>query len=708
MSAKNEIDKILTETTNYTSFESQLLFNDIYTVNYYGIELIYNKNFPEYFLLDKLIKQCKMKQALEKFKFLFTSKLSPLRELLKQENLNINNTCIYEIAKENNNAKYRYCTSKIFWAVLFWNDIELFTTTFFKRLFNIDLFTDLIEYKIFKNNKIHNKKLINVKTIVDIDSMINFNDFVNNFRLKTDIFNCNRIKIKDEPYLSILEKIKVNFNKNSEEYKRNGKRQLFVNINVCFLCLAIKEKLVFWYYIYDNFNIEKFNILRNYKHENNKSTVELIKTNNIDSITPEQKEEFLNADKDIDLRRLLTNKLNDNFGICEMENFKILFHLKTSYIHARYLAKQVNQTKATHLYRYFQDEKTAETIVEFNKKKGCSNFGLTDENDKKLDLVSIDEQLKNNVAYFELINVENEFKGYYFHPEFFVDFITWFDRKLGLKYNEFLTTEIYCLSLENKTILEEQQKLIEEIRKENEALKQKLIQYDSLKDSIKIKQLPNGKYHLSAKSYNQVKTNNSDVIEDLENVKKFNEYIYNNISKNEYDFIKTTDKKHFYTITNIEKVKDLIISLAEEYNKIYDSKDNFKFNEAEYNKRLENYNKTNSPKSKGFLFESLMSKKYNANLWKDKSDEFVKKFNVPNEDVGIDLIDEKNKIVYQCKYVKTICLSEQLKRTLNIFEKIKSIDDSYKLVLLCSNESNLSKTIEMLYKNNIIKENIEF
>lgn len=796
--------------------KSDSLCENLRKTSFYGVPIIYPIEFPTFFSLDSFLEVCKSKQAKEKFKCVFTSSLSLYREILEKDGLNVENSCRFLQYQKSNNAKFRFCDSRLFWPLLAWSDDVLFVNSMFKYLFDIDLKHDFITFKNIEHKSVHTAKVLGISCKIDTDSTVNINEFTQNFRKNVGIENTNRIKLTQKPYNEIINEMSGNFNKPLFTYKSTGKSQVFYAFNVLLYALAYKEKFAFWLFLEEFFFREDYNIEKNkvfgeaneskgvdenlfeervfngynltfhsetgyfsfhslakalgivdnhvvdrFKNpmyqtalREAESTIEFVPSKNVNynadlalhrayfterrnkenagiylhpncfnfaldiltrgprgaKITTQvQKEAFLEADKLIDLRRLLTEKLNDDFGICEMDvglefKLKILFHLKTSFIHARFVGKQINETKASNVDRWLKSEDTYDFIKEMRGSDGRGGDEATEESEN-LDLFSIPKQIEKNKAYFQLSRVENKFKGYYFDPEFFGYFLIWLSKTVGYKYMRLLMLEIYKLNLEGKTFSKVMQKKVQSLEtkiKDYEAkikeLNDKLLRYDALSGSIKIKRMKGGDYKTTAKTYNQVQTKFDTVIRNVENVKQMNQYIYNHIKAHPQSFIQARKELNRFDVYDEEKARDYILSIINK--SVQTPVKKFSFNEAEYERRLSNFRKSNnSPRSKGFLFESIMSRKYKANLWQDKSEDFILNFGLPNEDCGIDLVDEENKICYQCKHVKSLPLTNALSRTLELFSKVKKIDTEYKLVLICRSDSVVSKNVKERYED---------
>lgn len=120
-----------------------------------------------------------------------------------------------------------------------------------------------------------------------------------------------------------------------------------------------------------------------------------------------------------------------------------------------------------------------------------------------------------------------------------------------------------------------------------------------------------------------------------------------------------------------------------------------------------------SAQTYGFLFESEMSRKYSAFLYKDIPKYILIDFGLNHKDTGIDLVDLKNKILYQCKCYTTtkLTLTDSLKRSLKMLKKFQSIDPDYQLKFLFNegidvDQEVLDLHIPILYEQTTLEETL--
>lgn len=153
---------------------------------------------------------------------------------------------------------------------------------------------------------------------------------------------------------------------------------------------------------------------------------------------------------EFNLNNSITKKLNDNFALVSHLDMKIMIEIKTGYAHAKSTALKINPEKMKHIDRFMNMQDTIEFIKDL-------------ENDIK------------SKSFINLTNVENNFKGYYFHPDLFVYFIMWLDKKRAIKYIRLINIIGQASALRHKTldyvILRENERLQKHIH-ELEELKQ--------------------------------------------------------------------------------------------------------------------------------------------------------------------------------------------------------------------------------------------
>lgn len=94
----------------------------------------------------------------------------------------------------------------------------------------------------------------------------------------------------------------------------------------------------------------------------------------------------------------------------------------------------------------------------------------------------------------------------------------------------------------------------------------------------------------------------------------------------------------------------------------------------------------------GKLFEYQCVYTLQLILWKNISPEFLITYGLGNNDIGVDLIDINNKILYQCKhFTKTYCGEHNVKTFNNIYKHFHDIDEEWIQILLVSEKTKITK-----------------
>ena len=104
--------------------------------------------------------------------------------------------------------------------------------------------------------------------------------------------------------------------------------------------------------------------------------------------------------------------------------------------------------------------------------------------------------------------------------------------------------------------------------------------------------------------------------------------------------------------------------------------------------------------AKGKIFEYECAKALNATLWKNVSSQFLIDNNFTKQDIGIDLLDKKNKIVYQCKNYNKPVKKENI--TTFLLRKDKLPDYTFKLILPLNGCECSAQVLRLIGKDNII------
>ena len=415
--------------------------------------------------------------------------------------------------------------------------------------------------------------------------------------------------------------------------------------------------------------------------------------------------------------------INDKFAKTTHDGLEILFYRPLSYIHIQRVAKSLSRNNV-HIGRWLKSESTIALINSIKKSlnSDCKNQGTN-----SVTLKSEHVETKNQVAnlgslksehvetknqipiYIKITtDVENKFRGYYFHPNLFLACVCWIDPSKFNEYLDFINNKLQIATFEEKTLKEyaeeDKKKLINYYESQLQAKESEIkdlqvaVEYQaniidkhekraiSRSGSVMITRkendpAANGETTIHLYHANYVQTprskSNSKVIP-VSDVRRTSEFIKlearRSKSLTKYGNNKFSEKDY-------EEIEQ-IIELSESIDDIQIDH----FPDPSIDEDLENikriYNKSNSSSSRGKFFELQICKKFNLVQDKNKPPAFIKKFGLDSSDKGIDAYDFDRKIAYQMKSVKTINLNSQIHNFFNNLAKIKTIDRDWSGVLV--------------------------
>lgn len=456
----------------------------------------------------------------------------------------------------------------------------------------------------------------------------------------------------------------------------------------------INPKLIYFLLNYLNF-IEFRKYLNNF-YKDREELNELIEMNDLEMTYT------------INLNNSITRRCkNKRFAFANHGDIEVKFDIETSYIHAKTTGNLINVDKSNAIYTFFQNNDTKEFISELEKQITKSDS-------------------KNIKSHYNLNNVEIENRGYYLHPDLFLFYVIWLDKRFAIKYMKLLNIIFQRNYLENKKIddilREEMNKLRETIKRKNE----QLLEYEEL---FKVQE-------------NTINEQENTIVEQMQTIENLNKTILklnvlkgsfkvsmlseNEIILQQEKYKLLQDKRTLLlkeTITDDECLKR-IKSAVKYYNppfirqicnnryKIFDVDKTLEFIDMilddkyvletvlddKFYIEYKNIKENNDLMINGKKFEYVCAYTKCAILWKNIPYFYLNKFNLDNRDIGVDLMDPKCKILYQCKHYtsKTLTMNDLLtfERTVNIF---KTIDSEWKGIILLSNES---KEVDDSVKNN--------
>lgn len=301
---------------------------------------------------------------------------------------------------------------------------------------------------------------------------------------------------------------------------------------------------------------------------------------------------------------------------------------------------------------------------------------------------NIIKQLKLHPCYFDLNKgCPREIIGRYVYPDLCVYVLTWISKRTGVKFSNIFTRMNPELTKNNEYIskledeINELDKQIKELETKKINLESKLIETNSLNGSLKLS-FSNNELKIHHENYNQVQGFKDFVIQNIFDSKSKRDKIYYFVKEHRSNVLEIGRNRNHYIIKHGFD-KEHIINHVQTI-LIFKPFEPFQFNINEYILRLTRYKIDKSIQSYGFLFESEMSRKYNAFLYKDIPKHILIDFGLTHKDTGIDLVDLKNKILYQCKCYTTtkLSISDSIQRSLKMLKKFQSIDPDYQLKFL--------------------------
>ena len=368
-------------------------------------------------------------------------------------------------------------------------------------------------------------------------------------------------------------------------------------------------------------------------------------------------------------------------------------------------------------------------------------------------------------------NTEINYVGYYVHPELFIYFSMYYNIKLAIIYVRLLftlltTTANNNISVESyyKNLLtkyKEQSRLYKEKYERNEELYNNLLikytevvkanhiitttyeelettyneleqnnislklKYDELRNNF-IKANPSlGYLKINLENDRQIKVQfaTNPLLVNKNTLKLYSGYDANNMYRKIKEEIKehpidaiSYDTNNKFNITDTKKALEYIDNIM---NNIYYNYNNNKYIKEEYVELVNEYYKNmedktdkgkgNRSRLKGHIYEYQCAYDMKICMQKNLSKTFFIENNLTSKDIGFDLIDVDNKVLYQCKnYSYRICT-----KMLDTFFILRNKLKDYKLKLIVTNIDYIPRTVyfgcdrKMDREDIIVKEFVE-
>lgn len=238
--------------------------------------------------------------------------------------------------------------------------------------------------------------------------------------------------------------------------------------------------------------------------------------------------------------------------------------------------------------------------------------------------------------------------------------------------------------------LDKSQKENTELRKTVNTLRNSLVEICKVEGSIKISKVDDTTLKIQKASYPLLNNKKTLILEN----NYAPEIIYKNIVSYIHDypqeFIQYIGNNKF-NITDEDKSLELIKNIMTN-NIDYTVNIDYALNKEQMNSKINEYqtqleqNPNISLISKnrihGKMYECHCSKITGAQLWNNAPKYYLNQFRLTNNDIGCDLIDIGNKILYQCKYYASSLTKLDLITFIRTIDIFRSLDSEYESILL--------------------------
>lgn len=478
----------------------------------------------------------------------------------------------------------------------------------------------------------------------------------------------------------------------------------------------IHQKLLFPFLL--SLSVEKFLLFLHDNYDKNCNSSELVS---------------MNIFKDIKI-----DHINENFDIIYANEIPLLLNIHTKYVNANIIAELLNSNKSNNTQRFFEKIETKKYIKFLLEKFGETPYCKESATPKKMqEMQKLENYFNDNISN-EIINrLLNKYStitkdnisiwkkiysgGYYISLELSILFVIWINPVSAMNYIKFIK-EHTIININDKILLKERNKLLESIKlleNESNMLNETYselifnisskntslsIQNEELekvikglrntpiahnKGDIKFRYLEENIFSAYARNYklpleNKTKDFCFTSYYSKELLIIFSKYI----KQFPQEYVEIINKNKF-KISNIEKVKKLLNDLLTG-NVIVDEKNWCLYDEIEKHKQLSNINNKN-----GKLLEDYVALIDTNNiLWECLSIVWKSNFGLPDQDIGVDLVNIKEKKIFQCKnYINSKLRLSDLSTTLRTYDIIREFDSEYKLVLVVNENTIIDDLI---------------
>jgi len=673
------IKRFIESEIHFSTFEHRFVNTNFSIANVHGIEVKYS-NFDD---TKFEFRSLSMKYAGRRFKIEKLFGLEKYKSFFNEFKLTFENS-VQAVFYE---RRYTLVSSKLFWLMIHWFNRLLCISTLIRIYFEIDIFKDEVQLEPQEEYKpnVDFITMFGLRAPRDKrDGFICFHELAYSMlrRYGEEVTRNQQTLFKSPKLVQDVE----NFKKQSIWNDKTIEETRAVYRSPCQwmhpnLALLMLDKLEPIYLLDTLLDFYQMHSLIQYEDEE------------------------MNVYYKIDLNTTLVSHIDENFGYARHDDLLVRFHKGSSYIHAASTAEAIygDTEKMKHFSdRFMSNKDTKDFINELESEiRANTEFDKTNE---------IESQLNEHPSWFilEQAGRKYELRGYFLHPELFMLFVFWLSKKRAIRYIRMINIMCNRAAIRNITI---NQKLQAEAKRRELEAKEFRKSIKELNHEIKAREIAETGSIIVSQTERGIKLYYStinepdakdrivyrDIYHPKETLERLNKELANSLQR---------IQKSLYG-GNIEENRNEI-EVAIEKSIIKTETEEFIFNENEYQKRLQRYEADASDSARGYLYESVCSRNLKIPLYSDMNDAWFYKFGLSKKDPGIDLVDAKNKVVYQCKYYAELKPSQSLDRTKSAYMKIRAIDNSYTLKLIVPEACRIhSRVISLFGELNIIRMELE-
>lgn len=595
----------------------------------------------------------------------------------------------------------------LFECLLYKANFKLFTK-YLNCIYNINFDENIIIINQNDNiGSLYNIPVIynnNYISLIDLYSSLGEKFHESQYYFKTTYNRSNNSK------LHIHDKLKYILSENddySDKIKHNNHYKIFVRKDLCLFIFLEVDFLIAIEYI-NNLNNKEIIIVK----ENNIEIDNIVKNilnekTELDKIFDKKNNDIV--DFKIDFNNFITEEINENFAIAQYDDLKLKFNKRTGFFSAKYIIIQENVSKDIYkMNKFLSREDTKlylKTMYEYNKNHDIETPKIYNQYNYDNN-IECEENLitfENIFYYKESDKLGNNFKGFYLHPDLFIEYSIWVNKKRKFIYYKFMNLLCNESVLYKNSIVKRYKLLCNELTMEVDKLRNKIeIILDKNTQTLRFNEINNNEYLLYNTKYKistPEKLRDRCVIKTIyskENfIKLFNEYL----EHFGIDGITILDQKtKKYEIKDFSKIDKFIEDLNED--RIIIEEKNFNIDlliKSQIHKIKDEVDKTN-PVILGKYFEYYCAEKFNMILQTETSLVFKYKNNLCSSDRGIDLFDFANQKFVQCKFYKSKLNVSQLYSFDIMSEKLLKYNKNFEQLLIINESCKITNNVEQKYE----------